>query len=1843
MRFIFPILILFCQFNSFSQNWINSAGGNSNDESFDVEVDVFGNSYTTGYVTGATLFGTSLNVQSNGYSDIYVSKSNSSGDFVWSKTFGGNSADRGYDLILDDVGNIYITGFFIGTANFDNIILNSNGNSQDFFVAKLDNNGNVLWAIAEGGTDAETGYGLNVDDQGNVIVTGQFKGTTDIGGNIFTSATDPLTGLQTFDFFVAKYDSNGSNLWSLNGFADYDDRGLAVAIDENNNINISGQFSDTLQFAGSTIYNTIYNAGMVFQLDPNGNLNWFKRLGAYQTVAYDIEVDLQNNIYVTGDFQGQMVVFDSPNFYLNGNYTYRYFVLKMDETGHVIWGESAGSESKLSSKAICLDANNDIYIAGTFHCMLDDYADSLGEGLFNSVGYADVFITKFLNNGTRDWVYQSGGQRNDYCSGIAVSEINNPVISGSFDKYFNFPVNPSFNPNISGNDFGVPNSCQNTSTSACVNGTYYKFLEAHKSKDILIGKLFNAGLNHYNFYNVGNSYGCYDIPAPCFKIEGSLNCLDTLVNCGPENLYFWTHTVGNGISEDVWLYDDFAPFHPYHLSNGYDDYIHHYGPYWDYYWNVSNDSVDFVTISTTGDYYFEGGRQDGCDYHSDSIYVQINPIPTLPFLTDDNGFNTAQFPLYKDIKLCPPDSVLLHFGPIDTNEVISFTFPDGQVFIDSNDFYISQSGLSLINISNSYGCTNFTDVEVIHDVLINDTVVPYLRLYDLDDFNDSITICKDEFISVFVYDSITNPNGNILNPFSAFTYSQSWNLGTNIALFGSQMPVIGSLYYPQNTGWYHFEVNFILGDINTCGVDTTWYNVVDSFYVEVNPRPISNVAVTGESPFCPGDTVNIWTSDVMPGGSWNGPGIVATNSVGDSILAIIEGTYSYQFTLTDSLTGCSKNFSPNFLLNVKPAPNIFSNSPDNIICPYDSILLSAPLAIAYEWVGPQGNVLGNTQDIYVDVVGFYHCIITGFDFCQMTSNTIELLEYTSPYLIAEPDTELCHSGVIDLIMEHSGSPSFNWLNPAGLITSQITVSQPGTYVAEVLQCGFTVTDSILITLSSITATATALTDSIICPGDTVLLIANPPGMLFYEWSDDAGYNNVAFVTEAGNYSVTVTQANGCTATSNSVNVSYHNGAVAPIAHGTVVCQGDTAVIFGVGNSTINWYDENHQYLFSGDSLILSELLSDTLFYITNSDTNCESDFVAIAAQVYLSSLTPQIIANDSSYCAGDNVILNSSTPFLNHNWTLIDNSNTTSTEVAYFSADSTIFGYVFLQVGDANCTSPTDSFYVEIHPNPILEGSFNDTIVCVNEMVSLNVGSNGNTYFESNSTYFSDTIMILTNPGYYTFMAVNAFGCTVYDTINLSNYPLSNPSMYPSEQICGIDSLSFLFNDSTFWNVNSQGLNGYGMSTPFITFSQQDFLTYYEIDANGCESNNSVITVEVTSDQAPLILSFDSIYCQGEEVVLYTANNLNNYWLMDGTQIAGPTLIFNATFSDTIALWGELNGCFTDTSMMWITVIDTLITPSIYSDSLNCFGDDILLFATDWNDSLSHWNTPTGSVYTDSIYISNFGVSDIGLYEVISNNQGCISSSSLSLGMYDLPVSPFASTNVLNFCEYDSLQLGFALDTNYSYNFWYQSQPISYDSLIILNSLTPSNSGLLIANVIDSNGCELIDTLKIEVFEYPVINIFDTTICIGTSFSYVLNGQYEEYYWQDGSELSSLEVSDSGSYFVEVINGPCYNYDSSFVSVIDCTPLTANVFTPNGDGENDFYKFNYGQLLSCEIIIFNRWGKVVYESRDNNFLWEGTHYFTGVDLNEGTYFYVVTGIKTDYVEFEVSGFITLLR
>jgi hypothetical protein len=376
-----------------------SKGGNS------IAVDKFGSIYITGYFFGTVDFdpGPNLfNITSSGnYSaDVFVCKLSPFGSLIWAKSMGGLNNEYGYSIGVGRTGEVYTTGQFESTSDFDpgsGIYNLSAIGYVDLYINKLDSMGNFVWAKAIGGKSFDYCFSLALDQNDNIYTTGYFADTVDF---------DPGTGVYNViskngqdDAFINKFDKNGNFLWvkSFSGPSNYD-RGLRLCVDPNGYLLSTGMFSDTVDFdPGPSNYflSARGNWYYISKLDLNGDFVWAKKLEAQ---IMNIAGDRNGNVFTTGSFE-DTCDFDPGigmfNLVSNQNPTQNSFVSQLDNNGDFVCaGQTLGYYSQAGISIIVSQNSN--YVLGEFNGTADFDPTS---GTFNltSSSYGGLFISKWNN------------------------------------------------------------------------------------------------------------------------------------------------------------------------------------------------------------------------------------------------------------------------------------------------------------------------------------------------------------------------------------------------------------------------------------------------------------------------------------------------------------------------------------------------------------------------------------------------------------------------------------------------------------------------------------------------------------------------------------------------------------------------------------------------------------------------------------------------------------------------------------------------------------------------------------------------------------------------------------------------------------------------------------------------------------------------------------------------------------------------------------------------------------------------------------------------------------------------------------------------------------------------------------------------------------------------------------------------------------------------------------------------------------------------------------------------------------------------------------------------------
>ncbi|PKN77964.1 MAG: hypothetical protein CVU48_09815 [Candidatus Cloacimonetes bacterium HGW-Cloacimonetes-1] len=380
---IFVLVVLGLHATEYEWAWIKQAGGTSYDLGRAIAVDAAGNSYVSGVFSDTVEFGTTT-LSSNGGYDIFVAKLDPNGNWLWAQQVGDTNYDEGYAISVDAAGNSYVSGYFMGTATFGTTILTGYGDS-DIFIAKLDADGNWLWAKQAGGTSSDMGWAIAVDATGSSYVSGDFYGTATFGMTTITSSGGS-------NIFVAKLDPNGNWLWVVCPNGEYSGVSSAIAVDTAGNSYISGFFDGTAIFGTNTSTSNGYDDIFVAKLDPNGDWLWAKQAGGSgHDEGYAVVVDANGNSYISGGFS-DAAMFGTTTLTSNGSND--IFVAKLDPNGNWLWAKQAGGTLTDGSLAIAIDTGGNCYISGA----LSDTA-TFGTSIFTSNGEFDIFVAKLSPDG----------------------------------------------------------------------------------------------------------------------------------------------------------------------------------------------------------------------------------------------------------------------------------------------------------------------------------------------------------------------------------------------------------------------------------------------------------------------------------------------------------------------------------------------------------------------------------------------------------------------------------------------------------------------------------------------------------------------------------------------------------------------------------------------------------------------------------------------------------------------------------------------------------------------------------------------------------------------------------------------------------------------------------------------------------------------------------------------------------------------------------------------------------------------------------------------------------------------------------------------------------------------------------------------------------------------------------------------------------------------------------------------------------------------------------------------------------------------------------------------------
>lgn len=673
-----------------------------------------------------------------------------------------------------------------------------------------------------------------------------------------------------------------------------------------------------------------------------------------------------------------------------------------------------------------------------------------------------------------------------------------------------------------------------------------------------------------------------------------------------------------------------------------------------------------------------------------------------------------------------------------------------------------------------------------------------------------------------------------------------------------------------------------------------------------------------------------------------------------------------------------------------------------------------------------------------------------------------------------------------------------------------------------------------------------------------------------------------------------------------------------------------------------WYDNS--YVSIGQTTATATgLCPGTYHAIVNSIIGCSDTATVIISSTGIIPFI-NVSPSDTTLCSGQTLTLNASGG-ISYSWSPVTGLSSVSGPSVIANPVST----TTYTVTGTNASGCSNVAVVNVNINPSPTVIVPTVSTCEGIPATLNA-SGADTYVWSPSTGLSSTIgssviANSTSTTTYTVIGTNSFGCSDTSTsiLNVMTSPIVN--VPPVLTLCNGDSIA----------LNASGASSYiwSPSTGLSTTSGASVLAYpsttltYTVTGTnsfGCSATaNSIVNVSSGFD---LLIDPLNTYCISNGPIQLFANVPGGYWNSNCSSCIDSSGLFNPVTSGIVEVYYSMDSSCVNADTISIQVAQD-IDPTILSNGFIC-GTTTVQDLT----ALNSGGTWSGVGIIDSINgIFNPALTGTGTFVVVySIDSVCLSSDTLTIVVSDLNVNSTVNPTTCIYSLDGSVQLNATGSGTINY---------SVLSPIPLSNTTGNFSGLPMGNYVfyitDSAGCS--DTLSLTINgPSSIVNSSFTMDPVSGQPPLLVNftntsTNATNYYWEFGNgDTSSLVnptsvFNDQGTYTVLLIatDGVCYDTSFQTLSVLLPSELVIyNVFSPNNDGTNDVWIFNYKNITNFNCLIYNRWGVLIFETNTIENGWEGKD-MSGMDVSDGTYFYIIKAEGLDGKVYNLNGDLSLFR
>ncbi len=499
----------------------------------------------------------------------------------------------------------------------------------------------------------------------------------------------------------------------------------------------------------------------------------------------------------------------------------------------------------------------------------------------------------------------------------------------------------------------------------------------------------------------------------------------------------------------------------------------------------------------------------------------------------------------------------------------------------------------------------------------------------------------------------------------------------------------------------------------------------------------------------------------------------------------------------------------------------------------------------------------------------------------------------------------------------------------------------------------------------------------------------------------------------------------------------------------------------------------------------------------------------------------------------------------------------------------------------------------KVNPKPTVNLGLDKTI-CPGGTTSLDAGNAGATFAwtgPSNYTSSSNPITV-SNGGSYTVVVTNSFSCTASDIINVNVNANLTINLGNDTAICQGQSMTFTANYSgTGVTYAWTGPNGYTNSINPVNVSDAGSYHVHVVDPMGCQGDDDVV---LTVNALPTPSVTNGQVCQGQSYSFNAGNYTSYSWTGPNgfTSTSNPISVnTGGTYNVSVK---DANNCSNTTSAT--LTINVNPTVNLGLDYTGCGGTSATFDAA---------NTGSTYLWSDASTGQTISVTTDGVYSVIiSSANNCKGYDTVQATFIPVPTLEIGAD--VNLCAGESKVITAVVNPSSSIVTWGNS---STNTL----SYTASTGGMVYANANNGGICSAKDSLEVFIHDAPkVTGIKDTTVCFLSVHELTIDAgpSATQYNWSDGQSGQSITITKDGRYTVDLISTyGCKSTDAVTISE-DCPSsiYAPTAFTPNNDGTNDKFYVKGENIYDFELFIFNRWGEVIFHSKDMNEGWNGKKY-----------------------------------